>query len=69
MLNVPDPDNTDFKKLFNRVIEDLKSHPKIVGISLVGSLLSGEQDEFSDVDLDGSSMAQLGRLKTDAQRL
>jgi len=52
MQNVPDLHRADFKELFNRVIEDLKSHPKIVGISLHGSLLSGEQDEFSDVDLD-----------------
>jgi predicted nucleotidyltransferase len=44
--------NIDFKNLFDRVIEDLKSHPKVVGISLHGSLISGEQDEFSDVDLD-----------------
>jgi len=43
MQNVPDFDNADFKKIFDRVIEDLKSHPKIVGISLHGSLVSGEQ--------------------------
>lgn len=50
--NVPDFGNPNFKALFDRVIEDLKSHPRIVGISLHGSLASGEQDEFSDIDLD-----------------
>jgi len=52
MKNVPDLKDPDFKKLFDQVIEDLKSHPNIVGISLHGSLLYGEQDEFSDIDLD-----------------
>jgi len=52
MQNVPDFNNTDFKTLFDQIIEDLKSHPKIVGISLHGSLACGEQDGFSDVDLD-----------------
>lgn len=50
--NVPDFADPNFKALSDRVIEDLKSHPKIVGISLQGSLASGEQDEFSDINLD-----------------
>lgn len=52
MQNVPDFGDPNFKALFDRVIEDLKSHPQVVGISLHGSLASGEQGEFSDIDLD-----------------
>jgi predicted nucleotidyltransferase len=72
MQNVPDFNDTDFKKLFDRVIEDLKSHPKIVGISLHGSLVSGEQDEFSDIDLDiflWRDWEDLEQMRNDFERL
>jgi len=72
MQNVPNFNNPDFKKLFDRVVEDLKSHPKIVGISLHGSLVSGEQDEFSDVDLDiflWRDWEDLEQMRNDFERL
>lgn len=74
-LPMPDPPNfrnANFKKLFDRVVEDLKSHPKIVGVSLHGSLVSGEQDEFSDVDLDiliWRDWEDLKQMRKDFERL
>jgi predicted nucleotidyltransferase len=72
MKDLPNFQNADFNSLFDRVIEDLKSHPKIVGISLHGSLVSGDSDEFSDVDLDillWRDWEDLKQMPNDLERL
>ena len=72
MKDLPNFHDADFNSLFDRVIEDLKSHPKIVGISLHGSLVSGDSDEFSDVDLDillWRDWEDLKQMPNDLERL
>lgn len=52
MQRAPDLKDAGFRTLFDRVVQNLLAHPKIVGISLHGSMIYGEQDAHSDVDLD-----------------
>ena len=52
MQQVPDLKNAGFRTIFDRVIRDLVAHQRVRGISLHGSMIYGEQDGHSDVDLD-----------------
>lgn len=38
------------REFLNHVVEEAKSNPEVIGVAVGGSYITGEVDEFSDVE-------------------